>query len=146
MGKSCLHGVHKSWMKRERSEANPSPPHAGTISDAKWSLPVMGELPAEKLWRWWLEESLYNFFFFTFLVKMRTWGEKKLFGSVNFPYVEKSDKMFCFSGALENGYGNQDHTHQAGIRDEDAPGRWAPRQLSSQPDCILHSQQKLNRV
>lgn len=39
MCNSCSHGVHKSWR---RSEANPLPPHTGTILDAKWSLPVMG--------------------------------------------------------------------------------------------------------
>lgn len=78
-----------------------------------------------------------------FLWKREPEGKKELFGSVSFPYMEKPDKMFWFSGALENSDGNQDHTHQAGIRDEDPPGRWAPRQLSSEPDCILHPQQKL---
>lgn len=61
MDKSCSHSVHKSQMKRGRSEANPSPPHAGTGLDAKWSLPVMGQLPAEKLGRWWPKERLYRF-------------------------------------------------------------------------------------
>lgn len=51
MGKLCSQGVHKSQMKRGRSEANPSPPHAGTGLDTEWSLPVLGQLPAEKLGR-----------------------------------------------------------------------------------------------
>lgn len=59
--KSCSHGVHRSQMKRERSEANPSPPHASTDLDAKWSPLVMGQLPAEKLGRRWPEEQLYRF-------------------------------------------------------------------------------------
>lgn len=68
MGKSCSHGVHKSWMRRERSEANPLPSHTGTTLDAKWSLPVMGELPAtENYGGDGLKKGSTDF-----LVKMRT--------------------------------------------------------------------------
>lgn len=100
---------------------------------------VLWQLPAEKLWKWCLEEDLQIFFW-----KREPEGKENLFGSVSFPYVEKPDKMCWFSGALENSYGNQDDTYQADIRDEDPPGRWAPRQLTSEPDCILHPQQKLH--
>jgi len=51
MDKSCSHGVHKSQMKTRRSEANPSTSHAGIGLDAEQPLPVMGQLPAEKLGR-----------------------------------------------------------------------------------------------
>lgn len=136
----------QSQMKRGRSEANPLPPQADTILDAKWSLPVKGELPAEKLWRWWLEERLYRFSCENKNIrgKENIRGKKAVcISELSICGKARQNVLIfrCFRGQL---WKSRPQAPCRYYRDEDLPSRWAPRQLSPETDCIVHSQQKLN--